>query len=44
MNYWMSQGNEQKASIWEKKYVDKKQQMIDNLSGRDAEIMGFITE
>lgn len=44
MNYWMSQGNEQKASIWEKKYVEKKQKMIDNLSGRDAEIMGFITE
>lgn len=43
-SYWMSQWNENKADRFEKKFNDGILKMVDSLSIRDREVMGYVTD
>ena len=43
-DYWTSQGKYDVANVYEAKFAEWLQVMVNNLSIRDREIMGYVTE
>ena len=43
-DYWMSQGKYDEANVFETRFENGLQKIVNNLSIRDREISGFITE